>query len=71
MGAPTRIPFRSAGNELMIAIPRALIRQDHAAVKIDFHWADNVLPASKPADFFLHGDSAPERRFNYRYEAVE
>ena len=70
LGAPISIPFHSADNELMIAVPRALIKQDHGAVRLDFHWTDNIAPAI-PSEFFLRGDSAPERRFNYRYKAPD
>jgi hypothetical protein len=37
-------------------------------VFFDFHWADNVQPLGTLEAFFTTGDSAPSRRFDYRYE---
>jgi hypothetical protein len=34
---------------------------------LDFHWTDNAQPLGDLTEFALHGDSAPDRRFNYRY----
>ena len=34
----------------------------------DFHWADNIQTEDNIAEFFISGDSAPNRGFNYRYE---
>ena len=36
-------------------------------VSVDFHWADNIKGEGEIAEFALDGDSAPSRRFNYRY----
>jgi hypothetical protein len=55
----------------MISIPRGLIQQRHGGVKFDFHWIDNVAPSENSTDFLQHGDSAPDRRFSYRYEAAD
>ena len=35
-------------------------------MQFDFHWADN-FQTNDIADFGVDGDSAPDRRFNYRY----
>ena len=71
LGVPTHLSYRLQNDELMIKVPRSLIHQDHGPVKFDFHWTDNIAPAVPLSDFFLHGESAPERRFNYRYESSE
>ena len=34
----------------------------------DFHWSDNMGGSGDIAAFALNGDSAPNRRFNYRYD---
>ncbi len=60
------VSYSYSGNEMMIAIPRKLINEEQ--VSIDFHWADNIQKLDDITDFFLNGDNAPERRFNYRYE---
>ena len=69
--APSRIPMRVEGNELMVAVPRALLRQTEKQVSFQFHWADNIAGMGDIAEFSLHGDSAPDRRANYRYAAQE
>ena len=71
LGSSIKLDFRLESNKVMIAIPRDVLHQTSGAVKLDFHWIDNVLPSNDPASFFIHGDAAPERRFNYRYEAVD
>ena len=32
----------------------------------DFKWSDNAYELEDPISFCLHGDTAPNRRFNYR-----
>jgi hypothetical protein len=56
-----------AGKELMIAVPRALLGLAGRPVSFDFHWADNIPCSGQIEDLFLYGDSAPPRRFDYRY----
>ncbi len=60
-----KIQFRYAWNELMIAVPKAVIGEDK--VSFDFHWADNIQNNNEINEFFMNGDSAPERRSNYRF----
>jgi hypothetical protein len=59
------IPYTYSGAELMMKIPRELI--DGKMLSLDFHWADNIQASDDLVEFFLSGDNAPERRFNYRY----
>jgi hypothetical protein len=59
--------YRVEGSQLMIAVPRSLIGQAGKPVTFDFHWADNIQCSGKIEDFFLNGDSAPNRRFDYNY----
>jgi hypothetical protein len=61
---PVEVNYKYAGNELMIEIPRELIN----STAFDFHWTDNVPVSGKIEDFFMKGDNAPERRFNYRFQ---
>ncbi|PQV64217.1 hypothetical protein B1R32_10661 [Abditibacterium utsteinense] len=60
-----RASFRAVGRELEISVPRALIGQKHKA-RFDFHWTDNASPTNL-ASWFTNGDSAPNRRFNFRF----
>ena len=63
-GSPVQIPYRMAGNELELAIPRSALKG--STDTIDFKWLDNVGPLEDPINFTLHGDAAPNDRFNYR-----
>jgi hypothetical protein len=38
------------------------------ALRFDFKWGDNQQKDGDIVEFAIHGDSAPDRRFNYRYD---
>ena len=67
-----QVHYHAAANEMMIAIPRALLGLTNPKqTAFDFHWADNVPVGGDPkqiVDWWYQGDSAPDGRFNYRYE---
>jgi hypothetical protein len=65
-----RVPYRVNGNALELAIPRAAIQQANATPAFDFHWADNIRSFNDISEFGVNGDSAPNRRWNYRYEVL-
>jgi hypothetical protein len=65
-GSPVKVPFRLAGNELELAIPRAVVGIAALPATIDFKWADNTQQTGDWSDFTLNGDAAPNDRFNYR-----
>lgn len=69
--APVRsdIAYTVTGSQIMFAIPRASLGLTTDPVTFDFHWADN-FQSNDIADFGVDGDSAPDRRFNYRYETA-
>ena len=60
------IAYTVSSNRFMLAIPRAALGLTTDPVQFDFHWADNYQ-TNAIADFGVDGDSAPDRRFNYRY----
>lgn len=63
-------PMRVAGRRMEIAIPRSAISaSDRDGIRFDFHWADNVQRPGDIMEFAVSGDSAPDRRANYRYDA--
>jgi hypothetical protein len=37
----------------------------------DFHWADNIQSFGGVAELATNGDSAPNRRWNYRFAVAE
>lgn len=65
-GSPVEVACRAAGNELELAIPSAALGIAGKAVTIDFKWADNIQQTGEASDFTLHGDAAPNDRFNFR-----
>jgi hypothetical protein len=62
-----RVQYRVAGQELMLAVPRAMLGLGPGAFTLDFHWLDNPQPVGSIEGVFAAGDSAPPRRFDYRY----
>ena len=61
--------YRVNGNGMELAISRALIGQKEKTPAFDFHWADNIQSFEGASEFGVNGDSAPDRRWNYRFEA--
>jgi hypothetical protein len=66
-----KVPFRVAGHELHLAIPRESlgILRGQTGLTLDFRWADNLQHPGYVMDFYTGGDVAPEGRFRYRYSA--
>lgn len=62
-----RIPYFVKGPDLELTLPRTWFGTA-PQLRFDFKWADNQQKAGDVAEFALHGDSAPDRRFNYRYD---
>jgi hypothetical protein len=60
------IPFRYKGNKLELSIPRNKLQLTGNSITFDFHWADNPADIKSPISLCTDGDSAPNRRFNYR-----
>jgi hypothetical protein len=59
--------YRYSGSRMEIAIPCATLGLPPGTVAFDFHWADNIRSLDDILEFARHGDSAPNRRFNYRF----
>ena len=66
-----QVPYRVDGNGLELAVPRAMIGQTNSTPAFDFHWADNIQDFNDISQFGVNGDSAPNRRWNYRYEVLQ
>ena len=62
-----QLRYRYAGNQLEIAVPRGVLGLTGASLGFDFHWCDNPQSLTDPISLCTDGDSAPNRRFNYRY----
>jgi hypothetical protein len=61
-----QVPYRYAGKMLELAVPRQLLGATGDSAKFDFHWCDNPADLKDPISLCTDGDSAPNRRFNYR-----
>jgi len=60
------VPFQVAGPDLELAIPWATLGLPGPPPQLDFKWADAIGETGEWSDFTLHGDVAPNDRFNYR-----
>lgn len=60
------ISMRYAENKIELAIPRNLLNLPTEVFTLDFKWADNPAELEDPISLCLNGDTAPNRRFNYR-----
>lgn len=59
--------FAVQGNKLELAVPKSLLGVSGKSITFDFKWADNTGELVDPISLCLHGDTAPNRRFNYRF----
>jgi len=65
-----RVPYRVRGNEMELQVPLSAIGCDaDAKCTIDFHWTDSIRRQDDIVEFAVSGDSAPNRRFNYRWRS--
>jgi len=62
----SELNYHYAGNKLEIEIPRRLLNIGQDQFVIDFKWSDNPKELDDPISLCLEGDTAPNRRFNYR-----
>lgn len=60
------VKFRYAGNQLELAVPRKLLGLPRNAFIFDFKWSDHAADLKDPISLCVDGDTAPNRRFNYR-----
>ena len=59
-------PFAGRGNELEVAVPIPAFNGRLSDDGFDFKWEDHALQSYDWTDFTLHGDAAPNDRYNYR-----
>ena len=62
------IRYLTARNEIEVEVPRTILGLMDAKPSFDFHWADNIQKGDDIIEFAISGDSAPNSRFNYRFE---
>jgi len=60
------LKYNISGNKLELSVPRKLLGLAGDQITIDFKWSDNASELNDPISFCTNGDTAPNRRFNYR-----
>ncbi len=60
------IAIRYADNHLELSVPRTLLNLAQDKFTLDFKWTDNPANLKGPISLCTDGDTAPNRRFNYR-----
>jgi hypothetical protein len=65
------VPLRVVGDEMHLAVPRSLLgRHARGRLAVEFKWSDNVPDDGDVMDFYVHGDAAPDGRFDYLFTEV-
>jgi hypothetical protein len=61
-----------SGKDMVIAISRQILHltPSNGMLKFDFKWVDNIPDTPHIMDFYTQGDTAPDARFNYRFEEM-
>ncbi len=62
-----KINYFYAGNELEMAVPISLFKLRNKQPIFSFHWVDNSQKLLDISEFFINGESAPDRRFDYLF----
>jgi len=62
--------YRVNGNGLELAVARAQAGQADGIPAFDFKWADNIQHFGGVEELGVNGDTAPNRRWNYRFTAA-
>jgi hypothetical protein len=61
------LEFSYSGKKMEISFPRKLLNLEGNSFTFDFKWSDNPTALKDPISLCTDGDTAPNRRFNYRY----
>jgi hypothetical protein len=62
--------YRVEGNGLELSVSRELLGGTDGSPTFDFHWADNIQSFDGVHELGVNGDSAPNRRWNYRFQVA-
>jgi len=64
----SELKYRAKDNELELKIPRTTLGLTDDRMTFDFKWTDNPTDLDSPISLCTSGDTAPNRRFNYRFD---
>jgi len=59
------------GNVLELKVNRSLFKEEGKGLNFEFKWSDNSENDGNIMDFYIHGDAAPDGRFNYVYNTIK
>ena len=59
--------FKVSGNKIELSVSKEIMGVSGKAASFDFKWADNPGELVDPISICTSGDTAPNRRFNYRF----
>ncbi|MDR1582980.1 MAG: hypothetical protein LBS55_06945 [Prevotellaceae bacterium] len=62
-----RVDYRYAGNGMELSLPRKILGWTTPAFTFDFKWSDHPADLNDIISLCVNGDTAPNRRFNYRF----
>ena len=63
----TQVDYRYTSNQLEVTIPRSILELTANRFTFDFKWSDNPVDLNDIISLCINGDTAPNRRFNYRF----
>lgn len=61
------VEFFYTNNKMELSVPLDMLGLTAKQFVIDFKWSDNPTELKDPISFCTEGDTAPNRRFNYRF----
>jgi len=61
------LKFKLIDNKMEITVARELLTLTGSSFTFDFKWSDNSGDIKDPISLIINGDTAPNRRFNYRF----
>ena len=61
------LKFCYSGKKMEFSVPRKVLNLESNSFTFDFKWSDNPADLKDPISLCTDGDTAPNRRFNYRY----
>lgn len=59
------------GNGMELSLSRGIVGLTETLPSFDFHWADNIQGFNDVSELGVNGDSAPNRRWNYRFSVAQ
>ena len=65
---PLNISLQQNENKLELSIPRKLLSVNNKHLTFDFKWSDNATQTDDIISVATTGDTAPNRRFSYRFK---